>query len=515
MAPSEVLETVADGSAPRDARTTAALSSWLERPLSAWWCALGWLASTAIFVAIVQLLGGPSNGDASFTSGSTWAIAHGQFTCAFPRSAISVAPLYPMLSGALAATTRLGHATAFPSGAALGPSCDRALRAFNAWSSRAGTLTDTLRIGYVGWIILLVGVVAVLRACGRGRCCWEPATLAVVACLAPVWMCVESYFHPQDLVAMGLALVSLACARRNRWIGAGILIALAVLSQQFAVLVAVPLLVVAPPLRRPHFALAALATALLASLPLIIASSGQAARDVLMGTGDSTLNDGTLVAELHLGGASLFALSRLAPLVLSLLLGIWVVHRLGRAAALEPTALVALVALSLSLRLLFETSLYGYYLMALAVTLVLLDVVQGRFRPALVVWLVVVSLACLVGPNSQPVFWLRPSWGVTVRHVLPPAVLVLAVVFIGAAFLARGLHRKLFVWIALATAAVFAWTSADEAFWSPFVAVSWQVVLVLSGIALAAGPLYGRLREPVECLQRDSRGADRMAPQAV
>ena len=39
---------------------------------------------------------------------------------------------------------------------------------------------------------------------------------------------------------MGLALCAMACARRDRWIGAGILVALAVLSQQFALLVAAP-----------------------------------------------------------------------------------------------------------------------------------------------------------------------------------------------------------------------------------------------------------------------------------
>ena len=72
---------------------------------------------------------------------------------------------------------------------------------------------------------------------------------------------------------MGLALASLACARRNAWVGAGVLIALAVLSQQIAVLVAVPLIVVAPLNRRVHFALAALAAAAVVTVPLLVASS--------------------------------------------------------------------------------------------------------------------------------------------------------------------------------------------------------------------------------------------------
>ena len=89
--------------------------SWLDKPLSGWGCALGWLASTALFVGAVDLLGGPSSGDAQLTIGSTWAIAHGQLTCAFP-STDSIAPLYPMLSGGLAGLARIGHSVPFPSG---------------------------------------------------------------------------------------------------------------------------------------------------------------------------------------------------------------------------------------------------------------------------------------------------------------------------------------------------------------------------------------------------------------
>ena len=61
-------------------------------------------------------------------------------------------------------------------------------------------------------------------------------------------------FHPQDLFAMGFALAAMACVRRSAWAVAGVFIALAVLSQQFAVLVAVPLLVLAPGLRKLTYA---------------------------------------------------------------------------------------------------------------------------------------------------------------------------------------------------------------------------------------------------------------------
>ena len=118
------------------------------------------------------------------------------------------------------------------------------------WAHRSGALSPTLWIGYTAWLALMVGVIAWLRASGRGRCGWEPATLIVIASLAPAWMCVQTDFHPQDLLAMGLALGAMACARGSRWFLAGVLLALAVLSQQFALLVAVPLFVVAPSTKR-------------------------------------------------------------------------------------------------------------------------------------------------------------------------------------------------------------------------------------------------------------------------
>ena len=84
------------------------------------------------------------------------------------------------------------------------------------WSQRIGALEPTLRTGYVAWLFLLVGVIMLLRAAGRGRTGWEPTAVVLVACLPPVWFCVEMYAHPQDVVAMAFAFAAMACALRNR-----------------------------------------------------------------------------------------------------------------------------------------------------------------------------------------------------------------------------------------------------------------------------------------------------------
>jgi hypothetical protein len=341
----------------------------------------------------------------------------------------------------------------------------------------------------------MTGIVSFLRASGRGRSGWEPATLVVVACLPPVWLCVECYFHPQDLLAMGLALASMACFLRKAWIGAGILIALAILSQQFAVLVAVPLLVLTPPNRRVHFALAALTTCVVVTLPFLVASTRAAANDVLLGTGNDISSANTLLGELHLPNSAIFIFSRLTPLFFSLLLSVWVVRRLGRPAEREPAVLASLVALSLSMRLIFEWSLYGYYFMALAVVLILFDVVRGRIRATLVIWLIVLSLAYVVGSSASTAVLWRVPWRHSLEQWLPLAALVVAVLVVASTIGRRGLERRLLVWMLLAAGVVLTWPSSNDPISAHVTTMELQVLLVLPGIALAALPLRSLVRK--------------------
>jgi hypothetical protein len=90
------------------------------------------------------------------------------------------------------------------------------------WSDQTHALTPTLRFGYLGWFVLAAGIVAVMRSSGRGRNGWEPAALIAVACTPPVFMCLQTFFHPQDLLAMGLILLGVSCAQRNAWGWAGV-----------------------------------------------------------------------------------------------------------------------------------------------------------------------------------------------------------------------------------------------------------------------------------------------------
>jgi hypothetical protein len=467
------------------------LGTWLEQPLSEWWCALGWLVATAIFIGIIQALGGPFIVDSQQSTDSTLAIAHGQLRCAFPSGPELTAPLYPFLSGAIVAASRLGHTVAFPSGAELGAHCDKAFNAIDTWTGQARVLQDLLRIGYVGWLFLLVGLVIFLRTCGRGRSGWEPATVILVACLPPVWLTLESSFHPQDLIAMGLALCAMACALSGTWVLAGILVAIAVFFQQFAILVAIPLLLLAPTRRRWAYLGGAVGTGAIAVIFLFGASSSRAVGAALIGTGNTTTSD-SLVMTLHLHGAPLVLLSRVLPMVLSVVLSWWVARHLVQ--DFDPTTLVSLVALSLSLRLAFEQNMFGYYFMALVVCLVVLDVIAGRFRRSLVAWLLMLTVTYLAGPTTTFVQLDRVSWGKDAQQWMAPIVVVIALVMILLLLRRKAPTSEVVVWLALLVGAVLVWPSTRNPASLPLSRMFWQIVLVVLGIALAATPLAAALR---------------------
>jgi hypothetical protein len=366
-------------------------TSRLERPLSGWWCALGWLVATGIFVGLVVALGGPTPTDSMESTFTGLAIGHGHLSCAYPPGNAAglpalISPLYPLLSGGVEALTGIGHTFRFPSSSALGPDCSTAMQHAHLY----GTV-PVLRIGFVSWVALLAGLVALLRASGRGRCGWEPVALVIVACLPPVIMTLSEAFHPQDMLAMGLALGGLACARRGSWVWAGALLGLAMTSQQFALLVFAPFVVVVPRNWRVRFVGAATVGAGFIIIPVVAITSGRALKWAVVGSGTGESVGRTLLGVFPIHGP-IFIEFRILPIALSMLVAWWAMRRLG-SAVLEPLPLASLVATSLCLRLVFEENMIGYYLMAMAVSLVLLDVIRGRISMHLVGWLGLVSLA--------------------------------------------------------------------------------------------------------------------------
>ena len=205
------------------------------------------------------------------------------------------------------------------------------------------------------------------------------------------------------------ALGALASARTGRWFYGGLLMGLAIVSQQFSWLVVVPLVVVAPRNQLTRFVGGTILSALSVAVPLVVLTSGRAITSVLVGTGESSVSNSWL-DQTNIHGSPLFVISRFFPLALALVLAWWATQRLGPQ-LLEPIPLVSLIATSLGLRLVFEVNLWGYYFMALTVLLIALDVIRGRIRISLVGWILLVTLAADYGGLfNNPAYQPLPIW---------------------------------------------------------------------------------------------------------
>jgi hypothetical protein len=220
---------------------------------------LGWVVATIVFFGMVVLQGGPTTNDSQESIYSTWAIQHGDFSCAYPPSLPPhvkifpnynpgpyTPPLWPLIAGGLAAVVGMGKSYPFPTLSEFGPGCSHAYVAMYHWAHPARVLFSTIGFGYITWFALLAGAVALLRAAGRGRTGWEVAGVVLIALLPPGWYAFTNEYHPQDVLALGLVLGGMACALRRSWLWSGILLGLAVASQQYALLALAPALIVVP-----------------------------------------------------------------------------------------------------------------------------------------------------------------------------------------------------------------------------------------------------------------------------
>ena len=488
-----------------DLRDAPPWERWLDEPQSGLVCFAGWTLATAVFIGLIALFGGPGQPDAAESLYATWAIAHGSFACAYPPATSHASnfflfyapgpgtpPLWPLFSGALAGLTHVGHTVPFPTQQALGANCTDAYDAMYHWAQGSVAIFPTIGLGYFSWFFLLAGVVSVLRASGRGRSGWEFFGMIFIALVPIVWEPLLLVYHPQDLVCIGLSLAATACAIRREWLWAGVLVGLAISSQQFALLVLAPLVVVAPGKDRWKLLGSSAVVVAVLSFPFIVATSGRAIHSVLLGTGDSVTQGGTILWETGLRGAALVFFSRVVPILVGLAIAWLGLRRLGPKVR-EPLPLVSLVATSLSMRIVFEEGLYGYKFMALAVMLTILAIVEGRIRGQLVAWLALVTLAFNPIPNSHAIN--ARLWGTHAAAALPLVFLVIALALIVYDAAHRRLRWYLIAWIVIAACIVLQWPPwslnslrAQLPLWLL------QLLLLPTGVAMAAGPLVRSIR---------------------
>jgi hypothetical protein len=268
---------------------------------------------------------------------------------------------------------------------------------------------------------------------------------------------------------------------------------LAVATQQFSLLVLVPLFVVAPHTGRWRLTGAAVGGWLLVALPFLSTNWTGAWDALIFGTGNWTTYGGTVLWEMGLRGHGMLFASRVLPILVAWGFAWWVKRRFADR-VFEPAILLSMLTITLSLRLVFEQGIFGYKFLAMTVMLILLSVARGRELGKLVVWIVLVSLAW--NPIPYGFAFNSRSWGYDVGAALPALAVGAAVAVI--AWDATH-HRVRWYLVAALVVAVCAFAN-----WPPWALTPvrapmprwlWQVILLSSGIALAAEPLVRVLRD--------------------
>jgi len=352
---------------------------------------VAWLVATLLFVGMVLVWNGRlESGDSGEVDPAAAAIAHGELTCGFVDSLAP--PLYELVAAGYASALNLGSSEPYPSPRAGKPvNCQQMQAATEIWAHNTHEERQLLNAGYLVWPVLLAGFVALLRAAKLGRSRLEVVGVCLLGLAPQVSYCLNEHFHPDELLALGLGLAAFACTFKDRWALAGIFAGLGLVSHQVGILAAVVLFVVGPRTVRVRFAVAVAVVVLAICLPIIALSNGGELHGIFFSgvIGKSP----SLVSEIsgNLRGLPLVALSRVVPLVLTILFGLAIRRRIGDAIG-TPFIAMAMLAFAVLMRLLFDVALYGYYLAWAAVALLALDLLAGRLRAGTVAWIIGTAL---------------------------------------------------------------------------------------------------------------------------
>jgi hypothetical protein len=367
-------------------------------------------------VAVRQ--GPPPAGDTLPLTAVTTAVADGQLRAAAVVSALPNPPGYALWTAPLVAAfpswvgapiwcTTAGRAAALrptavaragaPTRAVGVDECGTAGTELPPWYRSQGVL------GLASWLVMAFGALALLRASGADSVGREAGLLAFLAFLPAASSAIVQLYHPQDIVSLGLALGGLASTLRRRWVLAGALFGAAVLTKQFAVLLLLPALVEAEG-RRARLTVAGSAALVFgAGILPFLATAPRATLENLSGFSAGGAAAGQTVLTLAgVTGTVASAVARDAPVVFALAICLWVARSPQRRTD-RPVALVALALACAGSRLVFESVIFPYYLLAASVLILLLDLVARRSPHRSLVWCAAAAFFVAFHPGNHAV----------------------------------------------------------------------------------------------------------------
>jgi hypothetical protein len=250
-------------------------------------------------------------------------------------------------------------------------------------------------MGFVGTLPLVYVAGRAVRDAGRDRAVALQAWVFLAMAFAPI-----GFFHPEDTIACACVMAACLRTRRDDWRSVGALLGIALLFKQWALWPALPVLLSAPRGKRSLVAFYALGLPALVMVPFLVATP--ATWDSLTGA-VATLQLGHRQPWLGLffddglyGNANVL---RFAWGAASLAVAL----RVRRAPSVD--TLLAAVGAVMLLRICFEPTVFGYYVVPPAVFAVVWAARTGRPVALRAIVAMLLAAFCLPHTFPEPVFW--------------------------------------------------------------------------------------------------------------
>ena len=398
--------------------------------------------AAACYLGIVVVRHGPpSGGDTIPLTAVTTALADGDLRAAASVASLPNPPGYPLLAASIVAAfpSAVGspnwctpNATVRPPPTGLSePSASAGARECDRPSVSTGdALPPWYRaqglIGVVSWLVLAVGALLLLRAAGAASVASQAGLLLFLAFLPAASSAIVQLYHPQDVVSLGLTLAALSQVLERRLLMSGVLFGTALLTKQFALLLLLPALVAAPD-RRSRMMLTVTAAAVFGAgiLPFLVVDPRATLENLSGFSAGGAVVGQTVLSLVGVHGTVASAVARDAPVVLAVVVCVWAARRPDLHTN-RPTTLVALALVCTGSRLVFESVVFPYYLLAASVLVVLLELVARRSPHLSLTWCAAAAFFVAVHPGERTV------------AALGTLVLAVAAVSIGMAELLSG-----------------------------------------------------------------------------
>ena len=371
------------------------------------------VGAAACYVAIVVARQGPPpGGDTTPLTEVTSALASGQLHAAAANDGLPNPPGYPLLASPFVAAfpSLVGSPTwcltsnrvAAPSATADDDACATPAasgpgHALPTWYRAQGVL------GLLGWLVLAAGGWSLLRAAQADSTGRTAALFVFLAFLPAASSAIVQLFHPQDIVSLGLGLAAMGQTIRRRWVLAGALFGLAVLTKQIAVLLVLPAVAVAPGTGpRLRLGVTTVVVAAAGLLPFLVSAPRATLENFSGFSAGGAVSGATVLSLSGVSGTVASAVARDAPVLFAAAVCLWVLTRSGPWLR-RADALVAIALVCVSGRLVFESVVFPYYLLAPSVLFFLLDLVARRSPYRSLAWCAGAALFVAVRPGNHAV----------------------------------------------------------------------------------------------------------------